>query len=224
MFGKFTQWHEDNQKVRSIVLSLMSNEIQKQYERYEDVWSIMHRMKELYAVPDRHIRYAMTKAFFGARMIKGSSIREHGVMMLSLVEKLKDIQANFDKEETLEKSLHELINMVVQYETTIEKSALSVLVGEVSTSKAKGKVARHEKRKKDEMSSTAASTSSAPVTPLGRGKGKSKRVRQSKISNDICIYCREKGHWKRECPKLLFNKGDDEELKSRNKRSLRINK
>ncbi|KAK4384436.1 hypothetical protein Sango_3061100 [Sesamum angolense] len=78
----------------------MSNKIQKQYERYEDVWSIMQHMKELYAVTDRHIRYAVTKAFFGTRMIEGSSVQEHGVMMLSLVEKLKNLQADFDKEET----------------------------------------------------------------------------------------------------------------------------
>ncbi|KAL0296010.1 UNVERIFIED_CONTAM: hypothetical protein Sradi_6653100 [Sesamum radiatum] len=44
-FEKFTQWHENNWKVHSIVLGSMSNEIQKQYERYEDVLSIMHRMK-----------------------------------------------------------------------------------------------------------------------------------------------------------------------------------
>ncbi|KAL0334064.1 UNVERIFIED_CONTAM: hypothetical protein Sangu_1562600, partial [Sesamum angustifolium] len=96
--------------------------------------------------------YAMPKAFFDERMIEGSSVREHGVMMLSLVEKLKDFQTNFEKEETyvdlilqslppsfeqfivnynmngLKKSLHELINMSVQYEIMIEKSAPSVLV------------------------------------------------------------------------------------------------
>ncbi|KAL0285090.1 UNVERIFIED_CONTAM: hypothetical protein Sangu_2794500 [Sesamum angustifolium] len=172
----------------------MSNEIQKQYERYEDVWSIMHRMKELYGVPDRYIRYTVTKAFVSARMIEESSVREHGVMMLSHVEKLKDLQADFSKEEAyvdvilqslppsfdqfiinynmngLENNLHELINMLVQDEAMIEKSAPSVLVGEASTSKAKGKVAGREKRKKDETSSTAASTSSATVTPLGRVK------------------------------------------------------
>ncbi|KAL0394960.1 UNVERIFIED_CONTAM: hypothetical protein Slati_4462200 [Sesamum latifolium] len=107
----------------------------------------------------------------------------------------------------LEKSLHELINMLVQYEVTIEKSAPSVLVGETSTSKAKGKVVGREKRKKDETYSTTASTSSAPVTPLGGGKGKRKMVRQSKIPNDVYNYCQEKGHWKREFPKLLSNKG-----------------
>ncbi|KAL0439278.1 UNVERIFIED_CONTAM: hypothetical protein Slati_2410800 [Sesamum latifolium] len=139
-------------------------------------------------------------------------------MMLSLVEKLEDLQADFEEEETyvdlilqslppsfdqfiiiynmngLEESLHELINMLVQYNAMIKKSAPSVLMGEALTSKAKGKVAGREKRKKDETSSNVASTSSAPVTPLGGGKGKRKRARQSKILNDVCIYFREKGH------------------------------
>ncbi|KAL0448571.1 UNVERIFIED_CONTAM: hypothetical protein Slati_1413500 [Sesamum latifolium] len=198
-----TQWHVDNRKVLNIVLGSMSNKIYKQYERYEDVWSIMHRTKELHAVPDRHIRYAVMKAFFCERMIEGSCVREHGVMMLSLVVKLKDLQANFEKEETyadvilqllppsfdqfivnynmnrLEESLHELINILVQYEATIEKSARSVLVGEASTSKATGKVTGREKSKKDGTSSIAACTSSVPVTPLGGDKRKRKRVRQS---------------------------------------------
>ncbi|KAL0433611.1 UNVERIFIED_CONTAM: hypothetical protein Slati_2695400 [Sesamum latifolium] len=74
MSEKFTQWHENNRKVRIIILGLMSNKIQKQYERY-----------------------AMTKAFFGVRMIEGSSVREHAVMMLSM--ERKDLQADFEKEE-----------------------------------------------------------------------------------------------------------------------------
>ncbi|KAL0463099.1 UNVERIFIED_CONTAM: hypothetical protein Slati_0197500 [Sesamum latifolium] len=89
----------------------------------------------------------------------------------------------------LEESLHELINILVQYEATIETSALSVLVGEDSTPKEKGKVAGCENRKKDETSCTASSTSSVPDTPLGGGKGKTKRVRQSRILNDVYIYC-----------------------------------
>ncbi|KAL0394623.1 UNVERIFIED_CONTAM: hypothetical protein Slati_4428500 [Sesamum latifolium] len=164
-------------------------------------------------------------------MIEGSSVREHGVMMLSIVEKIKDLQAHFEREETYinvilqsllpsfdqfiinynmnghDKSLHDLINMLVQYETTIEKFAPSVLVGEASTFKAKSKDVRCWNRKKDDTSSTIASTSSAPVTPLGGGKRKNKRVQQSMIPSDVCIYCREKGHWKRECPKLLPDEG-----------------
>ncbi|KAL0411625.1 UNVERIFIED_CONTAM: hypothetical protein Slati_3752200 [Sesamum latifolium] len=105
------------------------------------------------------------------------------------------------------KDLHELINMLVQYEKTIEKSAPSVLIREASTSKAKGKGARRWRRKKGKTESTTTSAQSAPVAPLGMGKGKRKAVRHSWIPKDVCINCREKGHWKRECPKLLSNQG-----------------
>ncbi|KAL0445521.1 UNVERIFIED_CONTAM: hypothetical protein Slati_1680000 [Sesamum latifolium] len=64
----FEKWLEDNRKVRSIILASMTNEIQKQYDRLEDVPSIMLRMKDVYAVPNRHIRYAATKAFFATKM------------------------------------------------------------------------------------------------------------------------------------------------------------
>ncbi|KAL0462599.1 UNVERIFIED_CONTAM: hypothetical protein Slati_0147500 [Sesamum latifolium] len=113
----------------------MTNDIQKQYDRHDDVQSIMLRMSQIYVVPDRHIRYAVIKASFGTKMIEGSSVQEHGVKMLSLVEKLKDLKANLAKEtyidvilqslppsfdsfivnynmNGLEKDLHELINML----------------------------------------------------------------------------------------------------------------
>ncbi|KAL0418903.1 UNVERIFIED_CONTAM: hypothetical protein Sradi_1303800 [Sesamum radiatum] len=77
----------------------------------------------------------------------------------------------------LEERLHELINILVQYEATIEKPTPSVLVGEASTSKKRRARLPDKKIKKGGMTSTAASTSSAPVTPLGGGKGKRKRVR-----------------------------------------------
>ncbi|KAL0411608.1 UNVERIFIED_CONTAM: hypothetical protein Slati_3750500 [Sesamum latifolium] len=143
----------------------MTNEIQKQYDRLEDVPSIMLRMKDVYTVPDRHIRYAVIKVFFGTKMAEGSSVQSHGVKMLSLVEKLEDLKAGLENDtyidvilqsllpsydpfivnynmNGLEKSIHELINMLVQYEAATHKSEPAVLVGEVSTSKVKGKGAR----------------------------------------------------------------------------------
>ncbi|KAL0400156.1 UNVERIFIED_CONTAM: hypothetical protein Sradi_2358900 [Sesamum radiatum] len=95
-------------------------------------------MKEGYVVPDRHIRYAATKAFSGTNMTEGSFIRSHGVKMLSLVEKLEDLKTGLDNDtyidlilqsllssydpfiinynmNRLEKTIHELINMLVQF-------------------------------------------------------------------------------------------------------------
>ncbi|KAL0416296.1 UNVERIFIED_CONTAM: hypothetical protein Slati_3461500 [Sesamum latifolium] len=112
----------------------MTNEIQKQYDRLDDVPSIMLGMKEVYAIPDRHIRYAATKAFFGTKMAEGSSVQSHGDKMLSLVEKREDLKAGLENDtyidvilqslppsydpfivnynmNGLEKCIHELINM-----------------------------------------------------------------------------------------------------------------
>ncbi|KAL2246031.1 UNVERIFIED_CONTAM: hypothetical protein Sindi_2871300 [Sesamum indicum] len=132
-------------------------------------------------------------------MIEGSSVQSHGVKMLSLVEKLEDLKVGLDNDtyinvilqslppfydpfiinynmNGLEKSIHELINMLVQYGATTHKSAPAVLIEDASTSKVKGKRVGRWKRKKEKGKAIAA-TASAPVTPIapvGNGKGKGK--------------------------------------------------
>ncbi|KAL0461144.1 UNVERIFIED_CONTAM: hypothetical protein Slati_0002000 [Sesamum latifolium] len=195
----------------------MTNEIQKQYNRLDDVPSIMLRLKEVYAVPDRHISYAAIKAFFGTKMAEGSSVQSHGVKMLFLVEKLKDLKAGLNNDtyidmilqflpqsydpfivnynmNGLEKSIHELINMLVQYEAMTHKFEPAVLVGDASTSKAKGKGARRWKRKKGK--GTAVRPLQAPEVLLlprrEKDKGKVGGSQRSK-ANDVCMHCQERG-------------------------------
>ncbi|KAL0413428.1 UNVERIFIED_CONTAM: hypothetical protein Sradi_1544500 [Sesamum radiatum] len=175
----------------------------------------MLRMREVYAVPDRYVRYTTIKAFFGTKMAEGSSVQSHGVKMLSLVEKLEDLKAGLENDtyidvilqslppsydpfivnynmNGLEKSIHELINMLVQYEATTHKSEPAVLVGEASTSKV-GKSAKRWKRKKGNgMAVTAtASTRGAPAAATGKGKGKIGGSNWSR-ANDVCMHCQEK--------------------------------
>ncbi|KAL0405597.1 UNVERIFIED_CONTAM: hypothetical protein Slati_3873600 [Sesamum latifolium] len=77
-------------------------------------------------------------------MVEESSVQSHGVKMFSLVEKLKDLKTRLENDtyidvilqslppsydpfivnynmNGLEKSIHELINMLVQYEATTHK-------------------------------------------------------------------------------------------------------
>ncbi|KAL0410917.1 UNVERIFIED_CONTAM: hypothetical protein Slati_3681400 [Sesamum latifolium] len=122
----------------------------------------MLHTSDVYVVPDMHIRYAAIKAFFGTKHIEGSSVQRHGVKMLSVVEKLEDLKVELENDtyidailqslppsydlfvvnynmNGLEKSVHELINMLVQYEATIHNSGPLVLIGGASTSKANDK-------------------------------------------------------------------------------------
>ncbi|KAL0294058.1 UNVERIFIED_CONTAM: hypothetical protein Sradi_6905100 [Sesamum radiatum] len=108
----------------------------------------------------------------------------------------------------LEKSIHELINILVQYDATTHKSELVVLVVETSTSKVKRKGARCWKRKKGKGTAVTgtASTGGALAAPTVKGKGKVGGSHRSR-ANDVCMHCYGKGHWKRECSQLLSNPG-----------------
>ncbi|KAL0292717.1 UNVERIFIED_CONTAM: hypothetical protein Scaly_2580000 [Sesamum calycinum] len=94
----FEKWLEDNHKVRNIILASMTKDIQKQYDSLYDVPLIMLHMKDVYAVPNRHTRYAATKVFFGTKMAERSFVQGHGVKMLPLVGKLEDLKAGLDND------------------------------------------------------------------------------------------------------------------------------
>ncbi|KAL0448859.1 UNVERIFIED_CONTAM: hypothetical protein Slati_1442300 [Sesamum latifolium] len=171
--------HEDNHKVRSIILASMTNEIQKQYDRLEDVPSIMLRMKDVYAVSDRHIRYATIKAFFGTKMTEGSCVHSHGVKMLSLVEKLNDLKAGLNND-----------------------TRGFDLQG-------KGKGARRWKRKKGKGTAVTATASTGGAPPAARRKRAKGRLGVLSGQRQMMCACiaKERGIGKRECPQLLSNPG-----------------
>ncbi|KAL0329215.1 UNVERIFIED_CONTAM: hypothetical protein Sradi_4908200 [Sesamum radiatum] len=148
-------------------------------------------MKEVYAILDKHTRYVATKEFFKAKMTEGSSVQEHGVKMLSLVEKARGPKVGPDND--------------MYIDVMIKKYEPSVLIGEASTSKAKGKrIGRWKKKKGKAKGKTivvAKDAKSAPVAPGGQGK-EGRVFQQQSRANDGCTHCLER-HWKRIVPIYL---------------------
>ncbi|KAL0423377.1 UNVERIFIED_CONTAM: hypothetical protein Sradi_0872500 [Sesamum radiatum] len=91
----------------------MTNDIRKQYDKLDDIPSIMLRIKEVFAVPGRHIRYATIKAIFGIKMAEGSSVQSHGIKMLFLVEKLKDLKTGLDNDTYIDVILHPITRLLL---------------------------------------------------------------------------------------------------------------
>ncbi|KAL0285945.1 UNVERIFIED_CONTAM: hypothetical protein Sangu_2755900 [Sesamum angustifolium] len=188
----------------------MSNDVQKQYDRLDDVASILQRMKEVYAIPNRQTRYIATKEFFRAKMTEGSSVQEHGVKMLSLVEKLEDLKVGLDNDTYIDVILQLLHRSYDPSIVNFNMNGLEKSINKLINLLVKGKRARRWKRKKDTAKAItvviAKDAKSTPVTPVGTGKGKRKMgAQQQSRANNIYAHCREKRHWKRDCPNLSPN-------------------
>ena len=75
----------------------------------------------------------------------------------------------------------------------------------------------YELRKKEKQENTSAEAE-ALIVDRGQSQSQNKGRRgrsksKSRSSNDECAFCREKGHWKKDCPKLK-NKGKPEKEKA----------
>ncbi|KAL2242997.1 UNVERIFIED_CONTAM: hypothetical protein Sindi_0417700 [Sesamum indicum] len=104
-------------------------------------------------------------------MDKRTTIEEHGVCMLFFVEKIENLQIGVENDKYIDlifqplphsydsfvinfnmngltKSIHELINMLVQFEATTKKSGLTIMFKKASTSKANDKGIGHWSRKR----------------------------------------------------------------------------
>ncbi|KAK4382470.1 Copia protein [Sesamum angolense] len=135
-------------------------------------------MKEVYAISDRHTRYFATKEFFRVTMTEGSSVQEHGVKMLSPVEKLEDLKAGLDNDMYINMILESLPPSCDLFIVNFNMNGLQKSIREASISKVKGNRARRWKRKKGKAKAktvvVAKDAKSTPVALVGMGKGKRK--------------------------------------------------
>ncbi|PIN18728.1 hypothetical protein CDL12_08600 [Handroanthus impetiginosus] len=164
-------------------------------------------LEELHSVQICYERYNTSKELFMARTIERSSVHEHGLKMISLIEKLdvvvdNDLYMNLFLQSLpnssnqfimnfnmskLKVTINKLINMFVTAESTIKKDKM-VLVALTSMTR-KGKV-----RKKNKGS-------------FFKGKQVSKKLggikKKTNTKEHKCLYYGEIGNWKRNCKKYL---------------------
>ncbi|KZV57292.1 hypothetical protein F511_38703 [Dorcoceras hygrometricum] len=82
------QWWDNELKTRCSVMASMSNEMQRRFEKTKYAADILFHLKELYGENSRHERFTTVKELMTSLMRDGTSVREHGVHMIGLVEKL----------------------------------------------------------------------------------------------------------------------------------------
>ncbi|KAL8155353.1 hypothetical protein AgCh_000657 [Apium graveolens] len=201
----YRKWIDDASVTQCIMLASMNIELQKQHE-HMDAHTILMHLQELYDVAGRTARYEISKELFGCRMSEGSSVNDHVLKMINLIERLGQLGFAMDGElsqdvvlqsllsssqfvvnfhmNKLDVSLPKLHNMLKTAESNFPPKKSSVLlIGEGSNPK---KRKRNPSKKKKVGEKT-------PVPPKAEDP-------KSKV---VCFHCNKVGYWKRNCKVYL---------------------
>ncbi|KAK1620537.1 hypothetical protein QYE76_026054 [Lolium multiflorum] len=194
-------------QVQCAILCSLESDLQKRFEHHDP----HELMKELKAIFETHAAvecYEASKQFFSCMMEEGSSVSEHMLAMTGHAKKLSDLgivipnrlginrvlqslppsYKNFVMNynmQNMNKELPELFGMLKAAEIEIKKEHQVLMVNKTTSFKKQGK-------SKGKFKKGGKKAATPPMKPKNGPKPDAE-----------CYYCKEKGHWKRNCSKYL---------------------
>ncbi|KAK1630071.1 hypothetical protein QYE76_004386 [Lolium multiflorum] len=194
-------------QVQCAILCSLEADLQKRFEHH-DPHELVNELKTIFETHAAVECYEASKHFFSCMMEEGSSVSEHMLAMTGHAKKLGDLgivipnrlginrvlqslppsYKNFVMNynmQNMNKELPELFAMLKSAEIEIKKEHQVLMVNKTTSFKKQGK-----SKGKNKKSGKKAAT--PPVKPKTGPKPDAE-----------CYYCKEKGHWKRNCSKYL---------------------
>ncbi|KAK1685099.1 hypothetical protein QYE76_045947 [Lolium multiflorum] len=194
-------------QVQCAILCSLESDLQKRFEHH-DPHELIKELKTIFETHAAVECYEASKHFFSCMMEEGSSISEHMLVMTRHAKKLSDLgivipnrlginrvlqslppsYKNFVMNynmQNMNKEFPELFGMLKAAEIEIKKEHQVLMVNKTTSFKKQGK-----SKGKNKKSGKKAAT--PPVKPKSGPKPDAE-----------CYYCKEKGHWKRNCSKYL---------------------
>ena len=165
-------------------------------------------MKKRFLKKSGENRLLMKKRLFRFDYQQGTTMNEHITMFNQLVANLLNLDVTFEDEDLALMLLSSLPDEFEHLEITLLHGEEKV---KVSVDAVCSALYSHELRNQDKMKTKSMTSKEAFVvrgcqqsqTKGRRGRSKSKG---RAVAKDECAFCHEKGHWKKDCPKLKKEK------------------
>ncbi|XP_051191133.2 uncharacterized protein [Lolium perenne] len=196
-------------QVQCAILCSLEADLQKRFEHH-DPYELVNELKAIFETHAVVECYEASKQFFSCMMEEGSSVSEHMLAMSGHAKKLSDLgivipnklginrvlqslppsYKNFVMNynmQNMNKELPELFSMLKSAEVEIKKENQVLMVNKTTSFKKQGKP-----NNKDNFKKGGKKVVAPPEKPKAGPK-----------PDTVCYYCKEKGHWKRNCSKYL---------------------
>ncbi|KAI3690901.1 hypothetical protein L2E82_49113 [Cichorium intybus] len=227
--ASYQKHSDDATKVACIMIATMNPELQR---IYEDYWPYeMHKeLAEKFRKQERIERCEVVKDFTNSKPKDGESICAHVQRMQGYVERLRKLAMPVPEELAVDIVLNSLPSSYDQFRLAYHLNNNQANLTELH---------RMLRVAEDGMKGKSVPSVNQPVLAIGSGRGKKRkgppkqnwrekvqvgssnngsRTKSSQIpcvanpDEANCFYCKEKGHWKRSCPKYLQDVKDGKDV------------
>jgi hypothetical protein len=185
----------------------MEPELQNHFEKFRGHYEILEKLKTMFQTQARSERYKISEKFFNCKIEEGSSVSEHAIKMSGYTQRLEQLDCKILEELKIDRVPQSLPPSYKGFVVTHNQIDTTDTITEIF---AKLKAAKVDIKKDNHMLMVNKTTSfkKAKGTKVSFKKGSDKRaaptekkLKSGPKPNTECFYCKDKGHWKRNCPK-----------------------
>nr|XP_016442163.1 PREDICTED: uncharacterized protein LOC107767624 [Nicotiana tabacum] len=104
----YDKWVKADEMARCYILAFMTNVLQHQHQSMGSAYDMLECLKEMFSEQNRAAMQTAMKALLNTKMAEGSSVWDHVLKMMSLLNELEVLGAVIDKESQVEMALQTL--------------------------------------------------------------------------------------------------------------------
>ncbi|KAI4332242.1 hypothetical protein L6164_017166 [Bauhinia variegata] len=198
-------WTRINRLACGTIRLCLSKEQKYPFMRERSAHKLWKELEDKFMKKSTENKLYMRTKLYRFQYLPGTTMNKHITRFDSLVTDLLNLDENIND---TDKALILLASLPDEYEHLIA----SMLAGKetITFKEATTALYSNEIRKKDKLEHRSSASEAHTVRgrsqsrkPGRRGRSRSK----GKVAKDECAFCHEKGHWKKDCPKLQKKKG-----------------
>ncbi|KAE8703256.1 DEAD-box ATP-dependent RNA helicase 57 [Hibiscus syriacus] len=189
------------------IRSCLSREQKYAFSKETSASKLWKALEEKFLKKSGQNKLYMKKRLFHFNYVSGTTMNDHITSFNQLVTDLMNMDVTFEDEDLALMLMGSLPDKFEYLETTLLHGKIDMSLIEVTAA-----VYIYELRKKYKQENTSVEAEALVVRGHSKSQNKGRRGRsksKSRLSKDECVFCQEKGHWKKECHRLK-NKGKPE--------------